>query len=138
MGTTLEIGNDILWGKLVKSWATGKNYIDTAAGAPAIPIPRTLNELVEIARRVDLTITFPDGMVGLAVLQYSPQTAVIKLPPKTMVEETEEKLRQPNAVYPMPKFYEDFFGARLPVLSQSELFNLHAARIGDYSIRNCG
>jgi hypothetical protein len=138
MGTTLEIGNDILWGKLVKSWATGKNYIDTAPDAPAIPIPRTLNELVEIARRVDLTITFPDGMVGLAIIQYSPQTAVIKLPPKKMVEDTEATLKQPNAVYPMPKFYEDFFGTRLPPLAEGELLNLHAARIGDYSIRNCG
>ena len=31
MGITLEIGNDILWGKLVKSWATGKNYVDPVA-----------------------------------------------------------------------------------------------------------
>ena len=27
MGTQLVISDDILWGKLVKSWATGKNYI---------------------------------------------------------------------------------------------------------------
>jgi hypothetical protein len=137
MGTTLEIGNDILWGKLVKSWATGKNYVDPVNGAP-IPIPRTLGELQETARSIDLAITFPDGMVGLAIIQYSPQTAVIKLPPKAMVEETEAKLKQPNAVYPMPKFYEDFFRTRLPPLAEGELLNLHAARIGDYSIRNCG
>ena len=41
MGTTLEIGNDVLWGKLVKSWATGKNYVDP--NASPIPIPRTLD-----------------------------------------------------------------------------------------------
>ena len=34
MGTTLEIGNDILWGKLVKSWATGKNYVDPVNRCP--------------------------------------------------------------------------------------------------------
>ena len=27
MGATLEIGDDVLWGKLVKSWATGRNYV---------------------------------------------------------------------------------------------------------------
>jgi len=27
MGTMLEIGDDVLWGKLVKSWATGDNYV---------------------------------------------------------------------------------------------------------------
>jgi hypothetical protein len=138
MGTTLEISNDVLWGKLVKSWATGRNYVHPD-GQP-FPIPRTLDELQEIiATRIpDLTVTFPDGMVGLAVIQYSRQTAVIKLPPKDMVEATEQQLRQPDAKYPMPKFYETFFGSPLPALSQERLFELHAARIGDYSIRNCG
>ena len=88
--------------------------------------------------RIGLSIIFPDGMVGLAVIQYSPQTVVIKLPPKAMVEETEAKLNEPNAKYPMPKFYEDFFGIPLPPLLHDQLFQLHAARIGDYSIRNCG
>ncbi|QOZ29173.1 hypothetical protein CI1B_16810 [Bradyrhizobium ivorense] len=136
MGTTLKISDDVRWGKLVKSWATGRNYFD-AAGQP-IPIPRTLDELVRTASGVGVDIVFPDGMVGLAVIQYSPQTAVVKLPPKAMVEETEAQLRQPGAVYPMPPFYEQFFESPLPAMSTEDLFNLHAARIGDYSIRNCG
>ena len=67
-------------------------------------------------------------MVGLAVIQYSPQTAVIKLPPKAMVEATEAKLEQPGAVYPMPEFYEEFFQVPLPALSRDQLFDLHAAQ----------
>jgi len=94
--------------------------------------------LKDTARSIDLAITFPDGMVGLAIIQYSPETAVLKLPPKKMVEDTEAKLKQRDAVYPMPKFYEEFFRTRLPSLAEGELLNLHAARIGDYSIRNCG
>ena len=136
MGTTLMIEDDVLWGKLVKSWATGKNYIDPAGGP--IPLPRTLDELLATAKSINLTISFPDGMVGLAVIQYSPQTAVVKLPPKFLVQQTEAMLKEPGAVYPMPKFYGDFFGTPLPSLDQDELFKLHAARIGDYSIRNCG
>ena len=45
MGTKLEISDEILWGKLVKSWATGENYI--VRGRPAPPIPRTLADLLE-------------------------------------------------------------------------------------------
>jgi hypothetical protein len=136
MGSTLEISDDILWGKLVKSWATGKNYV--TQNGPPFPIPRTLKELQDIANSLDLTISFPDGMVGLAIIQYSPQTAVIKLPPKAMVEETEARLREPGATYPMPRFYDVFYEKPLPAMSQDKLLDLHAARIGDYSIRNCG
>ena len=136
MGTKLEISDDILWGKLVKSWATGNNYI--APNKPAPAIPRTQEELLAQAADVGLTISFPDGMVGLEIIQYSSQTAVIKLPPKSMVEDAEAEFEKSGALYPMPKFYETFFGVPLPPLSVDKLFDLHAARIGDYSIRNCG
>jgi hypothetical protein len=136
MGASLEISNDVLWGKLVKSWATGNNYV--VPGDPPFPIPRTLNELLAITQGIGLSIRFPDGMVGLAIIQYSSQTAVIKLPPKAMVEATEATLRLPGAVYPMPKFYDEFYGKPLPAASADKLLDLHAARIGDYSIRNCG
>ncbi|MGB8399324.1 hypothetical protein [Bradyrhizobium sp.] len=136
MGTKLEISDDILWGKLVKSWATGKNYI--APNRPAPAIPRTREELLAQAADIGLRISFPDGMVGLEIVQYSSQTAVIKLPPKSMVEDTEAELDKENPLYPMPRFYEDFFGAPLPQMAKTVLLELHAARIGDYSIRNCG
>ncbi|WFU16565.1 hypothetical protein [Bradyrhizobium sp. CB3481] len=136
MGTKLEISDDILWGKLVKSWATGENYI--TRDRPAPPIPRTLDELLAQAAEIGLRISFPDGMVGLQIVQYSRQTAVIKLPPKTMVEDTEGEFEAPDAFYPIPRFYEEFFHAPLPKMDKAMLLQLHAARIGDYSIRNCG
>jgi hypothetical protein len=133
MGTKLEISDDILWGKLVKSWVTGENYI--VRGRPAPPIPRTLAELLAQAADIGLRISFPDGMVGL---EYSGQTAVIKLPPKSMVEDTEAEFEATDVLYPMPRFYEEFFHAPLPKMDKTKLLELHAARIGDYSIRNCG
>lgn len=136
MGTKLEISDDILWGKLVKSWATGRNYI--APGRSAPPIPRNMEELLAQAADIGLTITFPVGMVGLEIIQYSSQTAVVKLPPKSMVEDTEADFDKQDPLYPMPRFYEDFFSAPLPKMEKAELLELHAARIGDYSIRNCG
>jgi hypothetical protein len=136
MGTKLEISDDILWGKLVKSWATGTNYI--APNRPSPAIPRSMEELLAQAADIGLTIKFPDGMVGLEIIQYSSQTAVVKLPPKSMVEETEADLDKQDALYPMPRFYEDFFSVPLPQMNKTGLLDLHAARIGDYSIRNCG
>ena len=136
MGTKLEISDDILWGKLVKSWATGENYITRERPAP--PIPRTLDELLAQADEIGLRISFPAGMVGLQIVQYSAQTAVIKLPPKTMVEDTEAEFETPDAFYPIPPFYEEFFHAPLLKMDKATLLELHAARIGDYSIRNCG
>jgi hypothetical protein len=100
MGTKLEISDEILWGKLVKSWATGENYI--MRGRPAPPIPRTLAELLAQAADIGLRILFPDGMVGLEIIQYSGQTVVIKLPPKSMVEATEAEFEATDVVYPMP------------------------------------
>jgi hypothetical protein len=136
MGTKLEISDEILWGKLVKSWATGKNHI--APSRPAPPIPRTLPELFAQADDIGLRISFPDSMVALQIVQYSPETAVIKLPPMSMVEDTETDLATTDARYPMPQYYEQFFRAPLPKMNETELLDLHAARIGDYSVRNCG
>jgi hypothetical protein len=85
-----------------------------------------------------VTIKFPDDQVGFAIMQYSPQSVTIKLPPKAMVEATEAQLKQGGAVYPMPPFYETFFNTPLPNLNTSDLLDLHAARIGEYSLRNCG
>lgn len=136
MGSSLEISDDILWGKLVKSWATGNNYI--APNRPAPPIPRTQEELCAQAAEIGLTIKFPDGMVGLEIIEYSGETAVIKLPPKSMIEATEALFEDPDKPYPIPQFYEDFFGSPLPRMNKSVLLDLHAARIGDYSVRNCG
>jgi hypothetical protein len=136
MRTKLQISDDILWGKLVKSWATGTNYI--MRDRPAPPIPRTLAELLEQVADIGLRISFPEGMVGLEIIQYSGQTAVIKLPPKSMVEDTEAEFEAADAPYPMPPFYEAFFHSPLPKMDKTQLLDLHAARIGDYSIRNCG
>ncbi len=136
MSGKLRISDDILWGKLVKSWATGKNYL--APDKPALPVPRTREELLTQCADVGLVVEFPADQVGLAVLQYSPQTVVLKLPPKAMVEETEAELNAPGSTYPMPLFYQVFFGKPLPKLLQDQLMDLHAARIGDYAIRNCG
>ena len=136
MPSGMTISDDVKWGKLVKSWATGKNYVDPTRPAP--PIPRDRTEMLAQCASIGLTVTFPNDQVGFAVLQYSPQTVAIKLPPKAMVEATEAELMQQDAAYPIPPFYDDAYGVPLRPMSVDDRLNFHAARIGDYSIRNCG
>ena len=45
--------DEVKWGKLVKSWATGKNYF---GGASPIPLPRTLDELKLQCNEIGLTL----------------------------------------------------------------------------------
>lgn len=131
---SIEISDEIAWGKLVKSWATGNAYPPVTQPAP---LPRTLSDLLAQCQAIGVTVTFPATATGLAIVQYSPETVTLKLPPKAMVEATEAVLAQPGALYPIPAFYDDFYGKRLSITPE-RLLDFHAARIGDYSIRNCG
>lgn len=130
----IMIGDDIRWGKLVKSWATGNSYFGPGTTAP--PVPRTVQELKDQCREFGIEIQIPASITGLAVMQYSAETLALRLPPKALVEGTEAELKLPGSTYPMPVFYDDFYGKKLP--SETDKLNLHACRIGDYSIRNCG
>jgi hypothetical protein len=132
MATKIEISDDILWGQLLLCWATGRNHI--SPGRPAPPLPRTMEDLQKQASEVGLTVTFPDGMVGLQFVQFSPETIVIKLPPQLMVEAAEAELVA-GSQYPMPQFYDDFYETRLPKMTTEAALDLHAARIGDYAVR---
>ena len=133
--STIQISDDVLWGKLVKSWATGENYVNP--GQPAFPLPRNLAELHKQTTDIGLTIKLPPSNTGLAFVQYSPEVATIKLPPKAMIEATEAEIKQPTGAYDIPQFYDDFYEKTLVISDADERMKFHAARIGDYSIRNC-
>ena len=130
----IMIGDDLRWGKLVKSWATGKSYLGTGTSAP--PIPRTVQELKDQCQPFGIAIKIPPAITGLAVMQYSAETLALRLPPKSLVEGTEAELGQQGSVYPMPAFYDALYSK--PVPATANKLDLHACRIGDYSIRNCG
>ena len=133
-----KVDDDVKWGKLVKSWATGKNYIDPAKPAPALP--RTLDDLKAQCAAVGLAVTIPSMHTGLVVVQSSKEILMIKLPSKALLEATEHEFETAGAAYPDPKFYDDFytrFGSPLTLPNKATLLDFHAARIGDYSIRMC-
>jgi hypothetical protein len=142
-GMTVE--NIHRWGLLIKTWATGKSYFDgTGLGSVSIgvpiqklPVPRTVDEVRAQAGSVGVGLVIPQNIKGLAVVQYSSDTLVLRLPPKDRIEAREAKLADGSTSgYEFPDFYKSFMERPLP-LSLPELLEAHASRIGDYTISMC-
>jgi hypothetical protein len=126
------------WGKLIKTWATGVSRFENEVPsftADQLPIPRSLDELKAQAAIVGARLTIPDHIVGLAIVQYSADTLVVRLPPKERLEAMEATLEQGGDTgYNFPSFYSTFMGRPLNV---KERLHVHACRIGDYTISMC-
>jgi hypothetical protein len=93
-----------------------------------------VQELKDQCQQFGIEIKLPPAITGLAVMQYSAETLALRLPPKSLVEGTEAELGQQGSVYPMPAFYDTLYGKSVPATANK--LDLHACRIGDYSIRN--
>ncbi|HEY7551121.1 MAG TPA: hypothetical protein VH913_16600 [Hyphomicrobiaceae bacterium] len=126
------------WGKLVKTWATGRSFFlddPVPITIDQLPIPRTLQEFKDQCRLVRAGVTVPDGVVGLTVIQHSADTLFIRLPPKSLVLKKHEEFGSSTGRYPFPDFYERFIGEPLEPVDR---LKVHASRIGDYTISVCG
>jgi hypothetical protein len=118
------------WGKLVKSWATGRNYLQDGK---SYPVPKNLAEFRQQCSDAQVGATIPAHITGLTVTQTTKETLFIRLPPKELVEDSEQTLQtQP---YTLPPFYKRIFGGNDPVVDDK--LRLHAERIGDYTMSNC-
>lgn len=184
MPTMINDPDSLTWGRLVKSWATGLDYLTTAPTLPQ-PIPvappppppaswtlpplNAVNFDVKIgASTVQKTIpgvlylttaqfagllgaagiksvNFPAGATEVIVVQGNVSTMVIRLPPKSVLQASEQNLLSGGA-YPTPTFYEALFTppggavvhANPPTLPDKVgIMNLHANRIGDYTMGLC-
>jgi hypothetical protein len=121
------------WGRLVKTWATGKSYFP-AVSVDKLPVPRTLDDIKAQCTLVGVEITLPPKFTGLAVLQHGPETLALRLPAKEMVEAAEARLSQ-GLDYRIPHFYDVFCGPL--VVQPADRLTFQACRIGDYSIASC-
>ncbi len=140
--TQIGISDYSQWGKLVKSWATGKNYF-ADEGFDPFPVPRTLTDVQDRCKHVGVVLTLPPSVTGLAMVEYSPEVLTIKLPPKAMVEQSETEIGNDGNPYPIPDFYDDFYATfanadPLNITDGGKRMEFHAARIGDYSVQDCG
>jgi hypothetical protein len=121
-----------VWGKLVKSWATGDNRVNP--NEPPIPVPRTVQEMKDqmfAAGMKDFHI--PARIKQVQFVPYAYDVLVIKLAPKQMIVDGENYVT--TAIkYPLPDFYDDHYQKPLPPTDNRRL---HDQRVGDYTIRAC-
>ncbi len=146
---SLTVGNPENWGKLVKSWATGRNYFDPSQPAPHPP--RTVRDLKQQLKRFGCDAELAPWVKGIAILQVSQETLAIRIPPKELIERTEAILEKANSgsagsprlpvldrgAYPLPEFYVEFLRARPDQRTLQVLQSFHNARVGDYSVCSC-
>lgn len=145
---SLTIGNYENWGKLVKSWSTGRNYFDP--GQPAPQPPRTVKELKQQLKQFRCDAELAPWVKGIAITIGSQETLAIRIPPKELVERTEAILRKSNGgsgraglpalergAYPLPEFYAQFLRTRPDQRTLDLLLGFSASRVGDYSVCGC-
>ena len=82
-------------------------------------------------------MTVPERYTQIKFVAQDIDTIVVRLPPKFAIEDSEERLSQPGATYPVPPFYKRLFNGIDPVIPENEKFKVHAGRIGDYTISFC-
>jgi len=136
MDKLVRVDNDVLWGKLVRSWATGVNHV--VPGKPAPTPPQTLDDLKEQCQKAGIGISIPSFVTGLQLVRMPKDTLTLRLPAKELVEEVERDLKASGAKYPIPQYYDEAYGMALDVPDPDERVKLQTCRIGDYSISLCG
>ena len=130
----MQITNHERWGKLVKTWSTGKNYLDDDN---EYPVPETVEQFKEQLAKAQVFATVPERFKHIQFVTSDNETLLLKLPPKVMIEDSEAMLSEQGSTYPIPPFYKRLFNGIDPVIPEDEKFKVHAERIGDYTISNC-
>lgn len=146
----------LVWGKFVKSWATGRNYVDNpqfpippVEDPPKYPRPNTIRDLVgQLGTK--LTLYYDDAAgspveandnIGLSCLEGNADVLVVRLPAAEFIEKSEAELSKPTGVYSVAAYYVDvFYDSRLltaAVDTEEHRLELHAKRLGEYTINQC-
>jgi hypothetical protein len=127
----MRISDPYVWGKLVKSWIKGTatkpgNITELKAQMSAVGLATDANHI-------------PASITGLAILDYDKHLLMIRLPPKDLVEASEQTFGTPAGAYPLPSFYDAFYvnAARRNNMTPEERKKLHDARIGEYTVNSC-
>jgi hypothetical protein len=119
----IDIADYIEMGRLVAQWATDRSTC-----------PETVAELKD---QLDGIATVPDRIKTVEFVQSTMDHLILRLPVKEMIEESLERMSDPNGDgrYPLPQFYSDFYRPGFaPVMTPLDtLF----ARVGDYTIAQC-
>ena len=155
----INVRDNEAWGKLVKTWATGRNYVDhhvteehpvptSVESTPTYPKPTSFAEFAVQATRArvglffeddDQTPVLGDEPIGFVVLQADSDTSLLKLPAKDKIEASEQDIMD-GEQYALPQFYSRVFGRDVDpaqVRTKVQRLRLHAERVGEYTINTC-
>jgi hypothetical protein len=122
------------WGNLVKTWATGVNKL---GDGNQYPVPRTFTEFKAQLVMADVGATIPSYITSVTFIQNEKETLLVRLPPKELVEDSENTLNTGGA-YDIPPFYAtDIFNGAQPQIPPANKMRVHAMRVGDYTMSNC-
>jgi hypothetical protein len=130
----VQIANNERWGRLVKTWATGRNYLEDGNDYPK---PTNLEKFKEQLSRAQVGATIPEHLRSFRFAEAGLDTLLVRLPPKEMIEDSEARLMAPGTPYPLAPFYKRVFGGKDPEIAKSEMMKFHAERVGEYTINNC-
>jgi hypothetical protein len=140
------------WGALIKTWATGKDYITPAiagqypthgqlqdAKAPFNALPNSVESFKAVLAKAGITIDNPDRLSTISFIKLeSDGSLVVRLPTVEMIKGAEAALLA-NPPYGLPGFYSAMFKdnpAEKPKDPQGMMMD-HASRIGDYTLSVC-
>jgi hypothetical protein len=130
----LRFANLERFGKLVKTWATGTNYLGDGND---YELPRDLEEFRRQNADAQTGAHIPDWAKKVRFVACEPDEIIVRIPPKRAIEEAEKRLSEPGGAYPLPEPYKEIFGGVDPVIAREKLIDFHAVRIGDYTSTFC-
>ena len=87
----LQVTNHERWGNLVKTWATGVNYLDDEN---QYPIPQTMDEFKEQLSKAQVFATVPERFTKIEFVSSEQDTILVRLPPKQMIDDSEFDAQQ--------------------------------------------
>jgi hypothetical protein len=144
----------LAWGKLVKSWATGRDYVKSPPyprppvdSPPAHVPPKDFNDFVAQCEGAGVSLVYGDGTtvsradaVTLQVISHNTDTLVIRLSPTAFIEESEDQIVKAGG-YPVTPFYGYILLDASAKIGETDTevkrLNIHAMRVGEYTIAMC-
>jgi hypothetical protein len=82
--------------------------------------------------------SMPAQYTNVIIVQSNVDTMVIRLPPKDTLQGSEDDLLSGRLTYPIRSFYSTLYGAPPDMPTDATgIMELHANRIGEYTLNNC-
>jgi hypothetical protein len=111
---------------------------DGSAIAIPVAVAMTVKEFTSRVAAAGVSITnMPPQYTNVIIVQGNVETMVMRLPPKDTLQGSEDDLLN-ETVYPFRPFYATLYGGPPhPPTDQAGIMELHANRIGEYTLNNC-